>query len=162
MPARPELAFRDQQRVLSVEPDTAPRRGLAIDVLVRVDEHAEAAAELLAESRELLAQFLVRVVPRVARQPPFRRLERRLGSPVAESRRDHAPRAVEQRLGMTRALGLRHREAHLREQATLAPLADVTLRLGVGLRPSDSDRIEPQLIRMPAKIVDVHARIMPS
>ena len=42
---------RDQQRVLAVEADAAARRGLAVDVLVRVDEDAVRAAEPRARAR---------------------------------------------------------------------------------------------------------------
>ena len=46
---------RDQHRVLAVEADSGPRRSLAVDVLVRVDEHAVGAAQPPAERLELLA-----------------------------------------------------------------------------------------------------------
>ena len=48
---------RDQHRVLPVEADAAPRRSLAVDVLVRVDEHAVRAAEPPPELVELRAEL---------------------------------------------------------------------------------------------------------
>ena len=49
---------RDQHRVLAVEADAGARCGLAVDVLVRVHEHAVLAAEPAAELLEPLAQQL--------------------------------------------------------------------------------------------------------
>ena len=46
---------RDQQRVLAVEADAGARGGLAVDVLVLVDEDAVVAAETPPERVELLA-----------------------------------------------------------------------------------------------------------
>ena len=67
------VAARDQHRVLAVEADARARGRLAVDVLVRVDEHAVLAAEPPAERVELLAQLRVGVAPRVARQPAVAR-----------------------------------------------------------------------------------------
>src|SRR6266404_941964 len=44
---------RDHQRVLAIEADTAARRRLAVDVLIRVDEDAVLAAEFATERVEL-------------------------------------------------------------------------------------------------------------
>ncbi len=99
---------RDQHRVLAVEPDPRPDGALAVDVLVRVDEHAVGAAERAAERVELLAQLRVAVVPGVARQPPLprpglrdpgrstrarrrRRCARRAGAAPGDRRRRAAP-----------------------------------------------------------------------
>ena len=71
---------RDQHRVLAVEADARAHRALAVDVVVRVDEHAIAAAEPPAERVEPLAQERVVVAPRVARQPPLPRLRLRAGA----------------------------------------------------------------------------------
>ena len=113
----------DQHRVLAVEADARAGGGLAVDVLVRVDEHSERGAERAAERVELLAQLGVAVVPGVARQPPRGPTGRgRLRAPVTERRRDDAAGAVEQALGMARDLGLRRREAQARRRAR-APAA---------------------------------------
>ena len=120
---------RDQHRVLAVEADAGASGGLAVDVLVRVDEHAVGRAERAAERVELLAQLGVAVVPGVARQPAVAGGPLGLREPVAERRRDDAPGAVEQPLGMARDLGLRGREPQPPEQAARPPLADVALGL---------------------------------
>ena len=62
---------------------------------------------------------------------------------------------------MTRALGLGHRELHLREQAARPPFHDVTLGLDVRLGARDADRIETELGSQPADLVGRHARIVP-
>ena len=87
----------------------------------------EVEAELTSEPVEGLAQNRVGVGPRVARQASFARLERRLRRVVAIRGRDDGARARKQRLGVTRDLRLRHREAHVREEAKAPPLADVPL-----------------------------------
>src|SRR6185312_15436144 len=87
---------RDEERVLAVEADTAPSRSLAVDVLIRVDEDAVAAAELPADLVELLPQLRVGVEPRVARQPAVAQRALRLGQPVAERRRDDGAGARQQ------------------------------------------------------------------
>ena len=127
------MPARDEQRVLAVEADAAARGRLAVDVLVRVDEDAVRAADAPAELVELLPQAGVRVEPRVARQAAVPGGALRLGQPVAERRRDDRARAGQQRLGMARLLGPRHREAHVGEEPARAALADVPLGLGVRL-----------------------------
>ncbi len=94
------MAPRDQQRVLAVEADAGARGGLAVDVLVLVDEDAVVAAETPPERVELLAQLRVGVEPRVARQPPLPRFDRRLLAPVAERGRDDGAGVRQERLGM--------------------------------------------------------------
>src|SRR4051812_22167836 len=69
---------RDEERVLAVEADTAPRGTLAVDVLVRIDEDAVLAAQLPAQLVELLAQLRVGVEPGVTRQPAMTRRSLRL------------------------------------------------------------------------------------
>src|SRR5581483_2737204 len=59
---------RDQHRVLAVEAEAGAHGALAVDVLVRVDEHAVRAAESPAELVEQTAHPRVLVAPRVARQ----------------------------------------------------------------------------------------------
>ena len=118
---------RDQHRVLAVEADAAPRGRLAVDVLVRVDEHAVRAAEPPAELVELRAQLRVAVEPGVARQAAAPGGPLGLGRVVAERGRDDGARAGEQRLGMAGALGLRHRELHVGEEPARPALADVAL-----------------------------------
>jgi hypothetical protein len=93
-------APRDQERVLAIEADPGAGRSLAVDVLVRIHEHAIAAAEAAAESVQLLAQLLVGVVPRVARQAPAARLRRRSRCVVAESGGHDRARSGQQRLRM--------------------------------------------------------------
>ena len=66
--------MRDQHRVLPVEADARPRGGLAVDVVVLVDEHAVLASEHSPQRVEPLAQLGVGVEPRVARQPALSRL----------------------------------------------------------------------------------------
>src|SRR5204863_76983 len=94
-----------------------------------VDEHAVAPAETAAERVQLLPQLGVRIEPRVARQPSVPRWALRLGGVVAERGRDDRSGAGKQRLRMARLLRVRHREAHVGEQAALATLANVPLRL---------------------------------
>ena len=126
------VAARDQHRVLPVEADPRADGALAVDVLVRVDEHAVGAAEAPAERVEALAQLRVGVVPGVARQAALARPGRRRGRVVAERRRDDGAGIRQQRLGMAGDLRLRHREAHVGKEAPLPALADVALGLGVG------------------------------
>jgi NADPH:quinone reductase-like Zn-dependent oxidoreductase len=137
------VAPGDEQRVLAVEADAAPRRRLAVDVLVRIDEHAVRAADPLTELVELAAQFRVCVVPRVARQATVTVGPVGLVRVVAERRRDDGARPLEQRLRMARALGLRHRELHVGEEAARAALADVPLGLLVRDRGSRADSVKP-------------------
>ena len=80
------VAPGDQHRVLAVEADTAPGGCLAVDMLVRVDEHAVPAAEQLTKARQPVSELGIAVPPGVAREPSLTRLERRLGRPVAQSR----------------------------------------------------------------------------
>src|SRR5262249_10829294 len=150
------VATRDEERVLAVEADSAAGRGLAVDVLVRVDENAVRAAETLSELVELLPEDGVRAEPRVAREAAVPRGALGLGQPVAERRRDDSARAREKRLGMARLLRPRHREAHVREQSAGATLADVTLGLGVRLGAGRTDRVEPELRAESLKFGGVH------
>ena len=127
------MTARDQQRVLAVEADAASRRGLAVDVLVRVDEDAVARPRAPSERVELVAQLGVAVVPRVARQPSVAVRAIGLRCVVAEGGRDDGARTREQRLRMTRQFGLRHRELHVGEEPARLALGDVPLRLVVGV-----------------------------
>ena len=140
------MAARDQQRVLAVEADAAPRRRLAVDVLVRVDEDAVVPAEPSAELVELRAQLRVAVEPGVARKAPRAGGPLRLGRVVAERGRDDRARTGQQRLGMTGALGLRHRELHVGEEPARPPVADVALRALVGDGRRRADGVEAELL----------------
>jgi hypothetical protein len=115
-------------------------------VLVLVDEDAEAASQALAQELELLPQLAVVVAPGVAWKPSFIRRRRGTGCEVAERRRDDRAGVLEERLGMAGNLGLRHRETHAREQAAVAPLADMPLGLLVGAHWRCPDDIDPELL----------------
>src|SRR5688500_6899730 len=138
-------AARDQQRVLAVEADARAGGALAVDVLIRIHEHAVAAADSLAERLELRPQLRVVVLPRVARQPSLVARRSRPGSVVAEGRRDHRSRAREEAFRVTGDLGLRHREAHPREEPPGPALADMTLGLLVRLGGRRADDVDPEL-----------------
>ena len=146
------MAARDQHRVLAVEADAGASGGLAVDVLVRVDEDAVGRAELAAERVELLAQLGVAVVPGVARQPAVARRTLGLREVVAEGGGDDARGAVEERLGMARDLGVRGREAEPPEEPAGLPLTDVPLGAFVGLGPRDADRVEAELGSQPLHV----------
>ena len=136
-------------------------RGVAAEgARVVVAEIDADAAQQTAEAVEPGAKFRVAVVPRVAREPPLagRRLVG-LGV-VAEGRRDDGAGALEQTLGMARALRLGHREPHVGEEAARSPFHDVALRVGVRLRRRRADGIETDLRREPVEIRCVHARIV--
>jgi hypothetical protein len=92
------VAAGNHQRVLAVEADPGAHGALAVDVLVRVDEHAVGAAEPPAQRLELLAQVGVGVPPRVAGQAALAGARRGTGRVVAERRRDDGARARQQRL----------------------------------------------------------------
>ncbi len=139
------VAARDQHRVLAVEADPGAGRSLAVDVLVRVDQHPVGAAELPPERVKLLAQRGVGVVPRVARQAAVAVRPLRLGQVVAERGRDDAPRPRQRPLGMAGKLGPRGREAEPPEEPARLALADVALGALVGLGPRDADCVEAEL-----------------
>ena len=155
------MPARDQERVLAVEADAAPRSCLAVDVLVRVDEHAVVAAELPAERVELLPQLRVGVEPRVARQPAVSLGTLGLGQPVAERGRDDGAGTGQERLGMARLFGPRHRETHVGEEPARAALADVALGAGVGLGRRDAERVEPELLCERLEFRSGHADSLP-
>ncbi len=152
---------RDQHRVLAVEPDAAPGGSLAVDVLVRIDEHAVVAAKPAAEHVEPLAQRRVPIGPGVARKSSLPRLERCLRLPVAERGGDDGARVCEQRLGVTGALRLRHRELHSREEPATAALDDVSLGVRVGLCAGDPESVKAQLLSQTDDLGGVHATIVP-
>ena len=119
---------RDQHRVLAVEADARTRRGLAVDVLVRIDQDAVLAAEPPSELVEALAEH------RVARRATCSgacvlrpaRARRRARSSRARPRRRCARRQAASRDGTRPRPG--HREAQVGEQAAGTALADVLLR----------------------------------
>ena len=152
---------RDQERVLPVEADAGTRRALAVDVVVGVDEHAVLAPEPAPELVELLAQLGVAVGPGVAGQPPLPRPRLGRRPVVAERRRDHRPRSGQQRLRMAGDLRPAHREAHPREEAALAPVADVALGLLVRDGGRGSDRVQAELRTEPGQLSGGHDRIVP-
>ena len=152
---------RDQKRVLPVEADARARRPLAVDVVVGVDEHAVLAPEPASELVELLAQVGVAVGPGVASQPPLPRPRLGRGPVVAERRRDHGPRSGQQRLRVAGDLRAAHREAHPREEAALAPFADVALGLLIRDGRCGSDRIQAELLTDPGQLSGGHDRIVP-
>ena len=152
---------RDQHRVLAVEADAAPRRGLAVDVLVRVDEHAVLPAKALPELLELRAKLGVPVVPRVTRQASVTRRAIGLVGVVAERRRHDGACVRQQRLRMTRLLWPRHRELHVREEALRATLADVTLGALVRQRGRCADDVEAELLAESLQICGCHADSLP-
>jgi len=127
-------------------------------VLVGVHEHAVLAAEPATELVEALPEHGVAVMPRVTRKSPVALLERRLRRVVAVSRRHDGTRTVEQRLGMARDLGLRHREAHVGEQPAGLSLANVSLRLPVGGSRGRTDDVELQLLGEQLQLGGGHMR----
>src|SRR5256714_12787768 len=62
---------------------------------------------------------------------------------------------------MARDLGLRHREAHVGEEAALAPLGDVPLRVGVALGPRGPDDVDAELLRQALELYVLHPTIVP-
>ena len=130
-------------------------------MVVRVDEDAIVAAEPPAERVELLAQLLVAVGPRVAREhalPWAGAVRRRV---VAEGGRDDRPRTGQERFGVARDLGTPRREFHAGEEPSGLALADVALRLVVGRGRSCPDRVETELCAEPGQLRGGHDRIVP-
>ena len=125
-------------------------------MLVRVDEHAVVRAEPASELVEPFTQNGVAVVPGVPGQPSRSRLERRLGHEVAMRGRDDGARPGQQCLWVAGHLRLRHGEAHVGEQPTRLPVADVTLRLLVGGRRRRADDVEAELLGEPLQLVGGH------
>ena len=130
-------------------------------MLVRVDEHAVVASEAAAQLLELRPQLRVAVVPRVAREPAFAGGGLAPRRVVAERSGDDRARVRQQRLRMARHLGLRHREAHVREESALAALADVPLGVDVRLGARGADDVEPDLRTETLELVRVHAGSVP-
>jgi zinc-binding alcohol dehydrogenase/oxidoreductase len=152
---------RDQHRVLAVEADTAPRGGLTVDMLVRVDEDPVRAAELPAEVLQLAAQLRVGVVPRVARQATVSVGPLGLGPVVTERSGDHRARAREQRLRMARMLRLRHGELHVGKESARAALANVPLCLLVRDGGRCPDGVESKRLSEPFEIGGRHTDSLP-
>ena len=154
------MPARDQHRVLAVEADARAGSRLAVDVLVRVDEHSVGAAKPPAENIELPAELRVLVGPRVASEAALTGLERCLGPPVAARGRDDGARPRQERLRVTRRLRLRHRELHAGKEPARAPLADVALGLLVRLGTRHPELVEPEVGGNRPKIDRGHARIV--
>src|SRR5436190_23534748 len=53
-------------------------------------------------------------------------------------------------------LRLSHREAHVREEAAGAPLADVALRLGIRLGERGTDDVDAELLGQPGQVSSLH------
>ena len=155
------VAAGDQHRVLPVEADPRADGALAVDVLVRVDEHAVGAAEAPAERVEALAELRVGVVPGVARQAPLARPGGRRGRVVAERGRDDGAGIGQQRLGMAGDLRLGHREAHIGKEAPFLALADVALGLGVGGGGRRPDGVDSELLGGPLQLGCCHGGSVP-
>jgi hypothetical protein len=62
---------------------------------------------------------------------------------------------------MARHLGLRHREAHVREEAALAALADVRSVSLVRLARARADDVEAELLHRTLELARVMPRIVP-
>ncbi len=155
------VCARDEHRVLADEPDAGALGSRAVDMVVRVDENAVGAAEPPPERVEPLAEQRVVVAPRVARESSLDGAGLGAVRPVAERRRDHRPRAVEQRLRMARDLGARHREPHEAEEPALASLEDVPLGVLVGGRRCGPDHVEVELLGGDAQLVGGDAACHP-
>ena len=155
------MAPGDQHRVLADEADPRALGASAVDVLVRVDEHAVVAAEPPSEGIQAPLQVGVVVAPCVPRQSSLPRARLRPGDVVAERGRDDGASTFDQRLWMAGDLGSRHREAHRSEQAARPPLVDVAFGLHIGRRRRGTDDVEAELVPEPAQLFGGHARIVP-
>src|SRR5262249_9838512 len=109
-----------------------------------------------AEPVEFRAQLRVRVVPRVAGQAPATLRALGLLGVVAERRRDDRARFGQQLLRMAGDLRLGHREAHVREKAAGAPLADVALGLRIRLSGRGTDNVDAELGGQPGELSSLH------
>ena len=107
-----------------------------------------------------VTELRVLVSPGVASELPLTGPRNRPRREVATSGRDHRPRAGEQTLRVARHLRARHREAHPPEQPTSAALANLPLRLDVGLGRRGADRIQTHLRRKSTQLGSRHARIL--
>jgi len=156
------VAPGDQHRILAVEPDPGADRGLAVDVVVLVDEHAVFAAQAPPEGVELLPQVGIAVEPRIAGKSTLPGLDRLLLRVVAEPGRDDRLRIRHQRLGMAGDLGPCHREAHVGKEPAGAALPDLLLGLNVRCGRSGADDVDPELLCELRELGDSHTRIVPS
>ena len=155
------MAPGDDHRVLAVEADARPGRRLAVDVLVLVDEHAIRRRRGARRELELLAQLGVGVPPGVARQAALARRPDPARAPSSRAPPRRPSRRREQELRMAGDLRLRHREPHVGEQSARPPLADMSLRLLVGLRRRRSDHVDAELLGEAFELGAGHARIVP-
>src|SRR6185436_6624320 len=80
---------------------------------------------------------------------------------VAKRGRDDGARVRQEQLGMTRDLGLRHREAHVGEKATRPPVADVALGLFIGFGRRRTDDVDAELVRQLLQLGGAHRKIVP-
>ena len=146
------VAAGDRHRVLPGHGDARPDGGLPVDVPVGVDvDHEPRTGELtqvLAQRPQPVAEHGVLVAAGVPGQPSARLVAGlgRLRARVAVRRGHHGARVAQQQLGMARAVGTAHREAHVGEQPALASLEDRPLGPPVGLGPADAAGGELQAV----------------
>ena len=105
-------------------------------------------AQVLAQRAQPVAEHGVLVAAGVPGQPPARLVAGlgRLRARVAVRRGHHRARVAQQQLGMARAVGAAHREAHVGEQPALAALEDRPLGPPVRLGPADAAGGELQAV----------------
>ena len=145
------VAGHDRHGVLRREGESRADRGLAVDMVVRVDEHASrvrrARREPRGERLEPQAQGAYGIVPGVARHAaheaggPFGRR-----SPERHRDGDDRARSAHEPLGMARARRVREREAQVAEEPARAALLDRGLALGVRLGARDADLQSVELL----------------
>ena len=142
----------DRHRVARREREPGAHGGVAIDVVVGVDEDRAARTartEALGQSREALAQRAVGVAPGVARHAADRPVGRRRGGPPErQRRRDHAAGPAHEPLGVARARRVGEREAQVAEEPARAPLGDQALGLGIrlGARDPEQQAVRAELV----------------
>jgi hypothetical protein len=120
-------------------------------VVVRVDEDAVRAADPVPELLEACPQLCVCVAACVARKAALVGAGIQSRLVVAKGGGDDRAGALEQPFRMARDFGPSHGEAHVREEAALTALADVTFRLLVGAGRRGADDVEAELTGQPAK-----------
>ena len=103
---------------------------------------------MLAQRPQPIAEHGVVVAAGVSGEPSARLVAGlgRLRARVAVRRGHHRTRIAQQQLGMARAVGTAHREAHVGEQSPLASVEDRPLGPPVGLGPTDAAGGELQAV----------------
>src|SRR5262249_26141870 len=114
----------------------------------------------LSQALELLSQLRVPVVPRVPGQAAFagRRLAAR--RVVAECGAHDRARVRQEALWMAGNVWLSHGEAHFREEAARAPLANVPFGFRIRLCARRTDDVEPQVGAESLELPRIHCRIV--